>query len=562
MRSLETRTLVIALGLWLVSTGANAAPEPDAVFLNGKVYTADAADTVRQAFAVRGDRFVAVGTTTSIRKLAGPHTRVVDLKGRFVTPGLADAHFHSEGGGPGIDLSGARSISDLLAAVAQAAEHTPSETLLVSNSDWHEAQLREQRLPTARELDQAAPNRPVVLVRGGHSYILNTAALRKWNITLATTQPSGGAISRDAAGELTGELFDAAKALVPLPPPAPVAMADIEATQKALNPYGITAVRVPGFYKGDLRAAYQLLKTADADGHLTLRYVVYLPGFGLRSAADVGKLLEAWQVRQDEGDDWLRIGGVKLGVDGGFEGGHMREPYAEPYGKHGAYSGVELIPAADFRQVVAELNRLGWRPTTHAVGDAALDEVLDAYGAADRERPIAGQRWTVEHAFILRPEQLAGFKRLGVSLSVQDHLYLAAPVLERYWGRARAERVTPLKDMLDAGVLVAGGTDAPVIPFNPFWELYHFLSRDTVSAGVYGPHQAVAQRKALLRLVTINYAKLIGEEATKGSIEPGKLADFAVLTDDFLVAPPERIKAMKARATYVGGKSVYEAPGG
>src|SRR5262249_6652456 len=151
-----------------------------------------------------------------------------------------------------VDLSHVRSLKDLLTTVANAAAMAPAGAVIVSNSDWHEAQLKEQRLPTAAEIDQVVPDRPVVLIRGGHSYILNGAALRKWNITAATPVPKGGAISRDASGRLTGELFDNAKALVDLPPEAPVSMDDLLKTQRTLNAYGITAVRIPGAYKGDL----------------------------------------------------------------------------------------------------------------------------------------------------------------------------------------------------------------------------------------------------------------------------------------------------------------------
>lgn len=556
-------TCVAALGTLVLVVGAAqaATPPADLVFVNGKVFTADGKGSVRQAMAVRGDRFVAVGSNGAVRKHIGPQSRVIDLHGRFVSPGLTDAHFHNEGGGDGVDLSKVRSMADLLAAVKSAADTAPEGSVIVSNADWHEAQLSEQRLPTAAELDLASADKPVVLVRGGHSYILNSAALRKWNVSKETQTPAGGAISRDKTGELTGELIDAAKALVILPPPAPVTRADVLATQKALNAYGVTAVRVPGFYKGDPLKAYSLLKAADAAGELSLRYVFYLPGFGLRSAAEVQPFLQRWGVQPDEGGDWLRIGGVKLGVDGGFEGGHMSRPYAEPYGNGGDFFGIQTLPPEPYKAVVMELNRLGWRPTTHAVGDAGLDVVLDAYAAADRDRPIAGKRWSIEHAFIVRPEQVDRLKRLDVAVSVQDHLYMAAPVLEKYWGRERAEQVTPLKLLADADLLLAGGTDAPVIPYNPFWELYHFLTRDTISGGVFGPRQGLASRKALLELVTINYARMIGEQATKGSIEPGKLADFAVLTDDFLTAPPARIRDMKALATYVGGKEVYRSPG-
>jgi hypothetical protein len=544
----------------LASLGAALAVPADTVYLNGKVFTANAGNTVVEAFAVTGDRFAAVGSTSAMKKLIGPRTKVVDLHGHFISPGLSDDHFHSEGGGSGIDLSHVRSLAELLTVVANSAAGVPAGTIIKSNSDWHEAQLKEQRLPTAKELDQAAPNNPVVLARGGHSYILNDVALKKWNISKDTLPPAGGQISKDASGELTGELFDNAKRLVPLPPDKPLSMDDILATQKAVNPYGLTSLRIPGFYKGDMLEAVKLWKQADAEHKLSVRYTVYLPGFGFRTAEDVDRGIAAWGLRQDEGDDWVRIGGIKLGVDGGFEGGHLSRPYQEPYGKRGSYSGLTTTPPDVYNAVVKEINRRGWRATTHAVGDAAVEQVLSGYEQANADRPLIGKRWAIEHAFVIRPDLVKRMQELQLMVSTQDHLYLAAPVLKKYWGWDLASEVTPVKTYLEAGLLVTGGTDTPVIPFNPFWELYHFASRDTISDGVYGEDQRIVDRRVLLDLVTINYAKLIGEENRKGSIEPGKLADFAVLTDDFLNVPVEKIKEMKALATYVGGREVYRDP--
>jgi predicted amidohydrolase YtcJ len=556
--------IAAAFALACAATSAVLAQTPapaDIVFVNGKIFTADAGDRVVQGFAVSGDRFVAIGTDDEMRRYVSPQTRVIDLKGHFVSPGITDDHFHNEGGGPGVDLSHVRSLGELLTTVANAAAAASPETIIVSNSDWHEAQLKEQRLPTAEELEQAAPNRPVVLVRGGHEYILNTSALKKWNVTKDTPVPAGGQISRNGAGELTGELFDEAKALVTLPRPKPVSMADILATQKAVAPYGMTAIRIPGSYKGDMIAAYHLMKQAEAEGKLTLRWTVYMPGFSLRSAEAARKAIEAWGTHQGEGDDWLKVDGVKLMVDGGFEGGHLSKPYLEPYGQGGKFTGLVVSPPNAYTEVVRELNSRGWHVITHAVGDAALDEVLDAYAAADKDASIKGKRWSVEHAFVSRPEQVARLKELDVAVSAQDHLYLAAPVLKKYWGWETASEVTPIKTYLDAGLLVAGGTDSPVVPFNPFWNLYHMASRDTISDGVYGADQKIASRPLLLRLVTINYAKLIGEDKTRGSIEPGKLADFAVLSDDFLTAKPATIRDMKALSTWVGGREVYHGEG-
>ncbi len=550
---------VLLLGIGAVGLGGGSAgaQEADVVVINGKVFTAQAAGSQAQAFAVKGDRFIAVGTSETMRTHVGPSTRVIDLGGRFVTPGLADGHFHNEGGGAGIDLSATRSLDELVAVVRAAAAETKPGELIVSNSDWHEAQLKEQRLPLATELDRAAPNNPVVLVRGGHDYILNTAALRHWNISKDTPVPDGGAITRAATGELTGELVDNAKRLVSLPPPPPVTVKDVLTTQRKVNAFGITSVRIPGSYKGEFFQSLDAILAARRNGELTLRYTIYLPGFGERDPARIRDMIAKSPLKQDEGDEWVRMGGVKLLVDGGFEGGHMSQPFAEPYGKGGTFYGLTVVPPQNFNAVIKTINDLGWRATTHAVGDAAIDEVLDAYEAANAEHSIIGKRWAIEHLFVSRPEQLARMKKLDLILSVQDHLYLAAPALKNYLGAPRANLVTPVKTYLDAGFLVVGGTNSPVVPFNPFFAFYHFLTRDTISDGVYGASERVPSREALLRMITINYAALTGEAAIKGSIEPGKLADFAVLSDDLLTVPEAKIPSMRALLTYVGGREVY-----
>jgi predicted amidohydrolase YtcJ len=544
-----------------VAAGTSGVEPADSVFVNGKVFTADDRSSIAQGFAVKDSRFVAVGASEAMRRYIGKNTTVVDLHGRMVTPGLSDGHFHNEGGGHGIDLSMTRSIADLLAVVEVASKKAQPGDVIVSNSDWHEAQLKEKQLPLASEIDAVSPNNPVVLVRGGHEMILNSAALRKWNISKDTISPDGGSIGKGSNGELTGEIVDNARQLVRLPPAAPVSVDDVLTTQRKLNAYGITSVRIPGAYRGNLFEDYKLLKKVRDSGQLTLRYTIYLPGFGTRDPARIREMIIDSGLTQDEGDEWVRVGGMKLLVDGGFEGGYMTRPYAEPYGKGGTFRGLAVVPQANFTEVVKEVNRMGWRVATHAVGDAALDEVLDAYEAANGEHPIAGERWTIEHAFIARPDQLVRMKKLGVILTVQDHLYLAAPAMRKYWGIDRAREVTPLKTYLDDGFLVVGGSDSPVVPFNPFWEIYHFHTRDTISDGVYGADQRFRSRQTLLRMITINYAKLTGEDKIKGSIEPGKLADVAILSDDILKVPAKQMLKMKALATYVGGKEVYRDAG-
>jgi hypothetical protein len=273
-------------------------------------------------------------------------------------------------------------------------------------------------------------------------------------------------------------------------------------------------------------------------------------------AAKVRAFIESSGVKADEGDDWLRLGGMKLVADGGFEGGWMRDPYEEPYGNHGAYHGLQLIPRDRYIAIVKELNRLGWRVGTHAVGDAAIDEVLAGYEAANAERPIIGKRWAIEHGFIPQEEQFMRMKALGLVVTVQNHLYLAGPSLVRYWGPARAAWVTPVRAYLDHDIVVSAGTDAPVVPYPPLWTIYHFVTRDTITGGVLGADQKITRQEALC-LSTIDNAYLTFEEKTKGSIEPGKWADFVVLAEDILTVPDKRIEKMKVLMTVVGGKTVF-----
>ena len=524
----------------------------DTILVNGHVITVDARFSIAEAIAISDGKFTAVGSSASIRRHAGPATRVIDLHGETVIPGLADGHLHDAGGGPGVDLAGARSIADVLAAVAARVARSRPGDLIVTNSDWHEAQLAEHRLPYRRDLDRVAPNNPVVAVRGGHEYVLNSAALKKWNLTKDTPQVPGGRITHGDDGELNGELIDRAKSLVSLPAPPPLTVEALVEQHRRLNTVGLTSIRYPGAPIEQ----YRLLQDMARRGMLTVRVNQLL-----RLSADTGPkmrdAIEAAGVRPDEGDAWVRIGGMKLGVDGGFEGGWMRQPYAEPWGESGTFRGVNTMAQAPYTDVVKELNRLGWRVATHAVGDAAIDEVLSAYEVANAERSIVGKRWTIEHGFIPQSDQFPRMKALDLVISAQDHLYLAGPSLVRYWGAQRAAWTTPMRAYLDRHFIVAGGTDSSVVRYPPLWVIYHFVTRDTISGSVLGPDQRISRQEAL-RVETINNAYLTFEEAMKGSIEPGKLADLVVLPEDILTCPDKRIQQMRVSMTMVGGRVAYE----
>ena len=544
-----------ASAAWLPPLGARQPASATLVLYGGRVHTVDRQDTTVEAVAVSGDRIVATGTTSQMRALAGPGARQIDLGGRAVVPGLMDNHLHGAGGGPGVDLSRARSLDDVAAAVAARVRASKPGEVIVSNSDWHEGQLREKRLPLRDDLDRVAPSNPVVLVRGGHEYVVNTMALRRWEIDERTAEPAGGRITKYPDGRLNGELVDTAKALVTLPP-APVRSRDERiaarvAEYKTLHAAGLTTVRHPGIPVDD----YRLLEEMQRRGILTMRVNALLRPGG--NAAAVLAALDASGLRDGQGDAMLRIGGVKLAVDGGFEGGLMRDLYEKPWDEGGTFKGLQLMTRPAFEQVVTGLNDRGWRVATHAVGDAAIDLVLDTYEKAHAAKPITGRRWSIEHAFIGRPDHLPRIKALGLGLSVQDHLYLAGPSLVSYWGASRAALTTPVRTYLDAGLPVSSGTDAPVVPFPPLWTLYHFVTRDTLSGGVLGADQRITRQEAL-RIATMGNAWLTMEEADKGSIEAGKLADLVVLSDDPLTAPEPRLRDAQVLMTIVGGRVVHD----
>lgn len=530
-------------------------PAPDVIFHGGKVITVDRAFTIHEGVAIAGDRILTVGNDDQLRSLAGPSTRMIDLQGRALIPGLMDNHLHSGGGGPGVDLSRARSIADVITAVRARVDASPPGDIIVSNSDWHEAQLKEQRLPLRDDLDAIAPRHPVVLVRGGHEYVLNSAALAHWRIDERTPEPAGGRITKYADGRLNGELVDAAKSLVRLPAPPPRSqdriVADRVSDYRKLHQAGLTSVRHPGIAIGD----YRILQAMQKQGVLTMRINALLrPGI---SATGIDPALMQSGIRQNEGDDLLRVGGIKLAVDGGFEGGLMRDVYEKPWDERGTFKGLQTIDTERYVAAVAELNRQDWRVATHAVGDAAIDLVLNAYEKANAERSIVNRRWAIEHAFIGRPDQLPRMKALGIAISAQHHLYLAGPSLVKYWGAGRAAITTPARMYLDAGLSVSSGSDAPVVPYPPLWTLYHFVTRDTITGGVLGAAERVSRQEAL-RMATINNAYLTMEERRKGSIEPGKLADLVMLDVDPLLCSDQQLRDARVLMTMVGGRIVHE----
>jgi predicted amidohydrolase YtcJ len=531
----------------------------DLVLRGGRVIMVDAAWRIAEAVAVRDGRFAGVGTNAEIAELVSPSTQVIELNGRTVVPGLIDSHLHQmlmALNAPAVQLLSARSISDVQKAIAARVAQTPPGQWVVASSGWHESILEEGRMPTRQELDPVSPNNPVFIPRGGHVVTVNTKALELAGITRDTPNPDGGIIVRDASGEATGMLLQNAANLVrrivpPPPPPADFAKLLVSAMRE-LNSFGIVGVVEPGVDERGIA----LYRTVHDSGQMTVRTDVLYRAI---RKADVEKGIAA--VKAQMNSDMLRFVGIKFPLDGGVEGGRMSFPYRIVPGEqtNPGYRGVLLLPPGGEDEYVEGLRLIaaaGLQAQTHAVGDETIDLIVRAYGRVNSETPIRPLRWAIMHIFHPRDAAIARMNEIGITATVQNHPVLLGHNQQRWWGDARAAYAIPIRKLIDAGILVGGGSDGPVVPFDPFLSMWWMTTRQVLKGYVLGPEHAITAREAL-ELYTINNARIMGVDAERGSIEPGKLADLAVLSQDILNVPLDRIRETKALLTLIGGRIVH-----
>ncbi len=540
------------------ATGTGAAA--DILLRGGRVRVVDEAFSTVEAVAVRGGRFLAVGDDASVAKHAGPGTEIFDLAGRTVVPGLIDSHIHQFYVGlnaPTVQLLAARSVADVQARIAERAAETPRGAWIVGSSGWHESLLAEGRMPTRRELDEAAPDHPVLIPRGGHVVTVNSPALARAGVTRETPDPAGGVIVRDpGTGEATGVLLETAAYFARrVAPPAPSAdrMAELlRGAMAELNGFGITAAVDPVIDEAGI-AVYRRLRD---EGAITVRTdLLYKAYDRLRTERGIRAM------QGEKSDDMLRFAGIKFMLDGGIEGARMREPYRVVPGEQPRtdYRGLLMTPPGgedEFVEALTLVARAGLQAQTHGVGDEAIDVIARAYARTDAAVPIRDLRWTLMHAFLPSDEAIETLGRIGAPVTVQDHPVLLGHNQRRWWGDARAAASIPIRRLIDAGLLVGGGTDGPVVPIDPFLSIWWMVTRGTLLGYTLGPDQAITAREAL-ELYTINNARIMGVDDELGSIEPGKRADLAVLSQDIVTVPPEDIRRTRALLTMVGGRVVH-----
>jgi predicted amidohydrolase YtcJ len=539
----------------------------DKILFNGKVVTIDNSFSIAQAVAIKGDKIVAVGTNAQLKRLKGTKTQMIDLKGKTLIPGFNEGHMHTLTTGLGLSKvnlqeSKIKTMSDLVNAVGDRAKTSPKGDW-VEGWGWDQSKLEENRFPTRWDLDKVSPDNPVFLMRTcNHIVVANSKALELAGITKETPQPVGGEIVRDEKGEPTGAFlerpaFTLVQKLIPKPDVKKKKEA-LRAASKALNASGVTSVNDGGSYAEDYQAYQELLN----DGGLTVR-VYAMPWLALHEISDEEAIsyINHLGPRQGFGNDYLKIGALKIVMDGGIGGrtALMRMPYIT--GNPGNF-GIQSVPQERLRKFIKLANQKGWQMAIHSCGGKAMDNVLEIFKEADQEKSIKGRRWYFVHAYDPSPQNIEDMRRMEVGAATNpSFIYFLGDSFISNMGKEWGYHASPHKEYLENGIHISGGSDSPVSPYTPLWGIYGAVARKTqLSKEVAGADQRISIQDAL-RIFTMGGAWMTFEEKTKGSIEPGKLADVVILGEDILTVDPERIPKIPIIATFVGGKVVYLAPG-
>ncbi|MDA4123586.1 MAG: amidohydrolase [Thaumarchaeota archaeon] len=533
----------------------------DTVIFNGRIATQDSRRSFATAVAVKNGRFIAVGDNSEALDYKGPETKIIDVKGRTVVPGLSDSHTHfiREGLNYNLELrwDGLRSLAEAMRRFREQAQRTPASQWVRVIGGWSEFHFEERRVPSPEELTLAAPSTPAFITHYYHDAILNRAALEAIGYGKDTPAPIGGEIQRDGEGNPTGLLIARSNALIiysNLAKAPKLGYADqVNSTlqyMRELNRLGLTSVIDGGggsqFYPQD----YSVIGELARNGQLTVRTAYNLMP---QRAGHELEDFELWSkmTKPGEGDDFYRMNGageslVASAAD--FENFMEPRPVLPP------------TMEKELGDVASLLVKNRWPFQLHATYDESISRFLDVFEEVNDKTPFAGLRWFFVHAETISDRNIERVRKLGGGIGVQDRMaFQGEHFMERY-GEEMTRRSPPVARMIEMGIPVGGGSDATrVSRYDPWVVIYWLVTGKTVGGTQLYPSANRLSRMEALRLITANNAWFSNEESKKGSIEVGKLADLAVLSLDYFEVPEEEIKDIESMLTVVGGKAVYAA---
>jgi predicted amidohydrolase YtcJ len=515
----------------------------DLILINGNVITMNPSQPIAQAVALNAGRIVAVGSDTEIKQRIGKTTKIVDLRGKTLVPGFTDTHVHMADFGLSlsrINLRGITSIKGMQKLLQEKVNKSPKGKWILGRG-WDQECFREKRYPTRWDLDQVSPDNPVAFTRVcGHVGVANSKALQISGISRNTSAPSTGQIDRDSkSGEPTGTLREAAYDLVlssvPKPTEDELAGACVNACEKAVEA-GLTSVH----WLVGRAMEISVLQRLKKQGKLLLRVYLLIPAALLRFYTKAG-------LCTGFGDDMLKLGGVKIFVDGSLGGrtAALEKPYSDA-----STDGMLCVSQKELTKMINNAQSAGFQVCLHAIGDKAIATALNAFESASRGNCDNPLRHRIEHASVLNKQLIKRLKNLGLIASVQPHFVVSDFWVEARLGSARAKWTHPFKTLIENDVLITGGSDCPVEPINPLLGVHALTARE------FFPEEKVSVGEAL-KVYTLNAAYASFEENIKGSIEPGKLADFTVLSQNPLTVNPKKIKNIHVELTIVGGKTIF-----
>ena len=549
------KKLIFCAAISILALGCERAPEDprtrvDTILHNGKIATIDAGLSIASAVAIDGDRIAAVGGELLLADFVADNT--IDLEGRFVMPGFVDSHTHLRGQPQRyIDLTKTTSIDEIQGLVRAKVEELGAGEW-ITGYGWSEDFMAEERRPLKHDLDEAAPENPVILTRaGGHSAVVNSVALRRAEVDENTGQPEGGVIEKDENGRLNGIIRERQEIVGHLVPEATYeeVRESLVAVLKEQLSFGITSfTHATGSIESfsEWETIYQMHRGA-------------LPRGNIQVFWEGPDAMNAFGRKSGDGDEHLRVGPIKIFVDGGFTG-----PAAytkEPYRGESDYRGKLSIDPVELTTTIRELNAAGWQAGIHAIGDAAIELVVDELVMALDARSRVDHRHYLNH-FTVMPssETMSKMAEYGIAITQQPNFtYTLEGRYVDYLDGDRVEHNNPLRTPMNHGIHVAISSD--ILPIGPLVGLYAAVTRKGLSGRVFAEDEALTMMEAI-QAYTLFGAWLSFEEDLKGSIEPGKLADLVVLDRDLLTIDPEHIMDTRVLQTWLGGKLVYEDGGG